>query len=96
MHAVLPWQQGVVGMNDNGTNSEFLENDFGAGSGPLNGDQSAMKEAGRVNEGLGRVTASGSNRLVNFTVSKAISAFELSMLVLTGRNLTLVERSSDQ
>ncbi len=95
-NAVLPWQLGVVGMDHNYTSPEFLEDDFQASAGPLNGDQSTMNEAGRANEGLSRAAASGSNRLVNFTVAKVISAFELSILVLTGRDLTLVERSSDQ
>jgi hypothetical protein len=90
-------QQGVVGMDDNYISPEFLDDDLQAGAERLDSSaHSSMNRTTRAGEDPVRATAAGSSRIVDFTVMKAISAFELTMLVLTGRNLTLVERSPDE
>ncbi len=84
-------------MDDNYTRSEFPEDDLQASADPLDGNaQSSVNITVSGKDGLFRNTASGSSRVREFAVAKTIAAFELTMLVLTGRNLTLVERSPDQ
>ena len=92
----LPRHQGVVGMNDNHISSEFLSDDLPASAKPKNGTVKGKNNTVQADNSLSGAATFGSSRIIDFAVARAIAGFELTMLVLTGRNITLVQRSSDQ
>jgi len=89
-------RQGVVGLNENHISSDFFSDDLRATSGPKNRRVNGPKDDARAgdDDGLTGGAAPGSSGIIDLAVAKAIAGFELTMLVLTGRNITLVQRSS--
>ena len=83
-------------MNENYTRSDFLEDDMQTRGESVDGeDQNSMNSTVLGGDRAGRAELSGSS-IRELAVAKTIAVFELTMLVLTGRNLTMVERSPDQ
>lgn len=93
----LSCRQGVVGMNENHISSDFLSDDLPANAEPKDGRvNGSNNEIVRMEDGLDGAATAGSSRIVDFAVARAIAGFELSMLVLTGRNINLVQRSPNE
>ena len=84
-------------MNENHFSSDFLSDDLPASAEPTNGKFNGSKRTVRADDdSLASAASSGPSRIVDFAVARAIAGFELTMLVLTGRNITLVQRSSNE